>query len=59
MAPLPILPASVPLNVPLPVARLKVMVVALARFAALPLASCGCTVTLKAVPATPVLGTAV
>jgi hypothetical protein len=36
---------------------LKVIVVALDKFAGLPLASCDCTVTLKAVPAVPVLGT--
>ena len=56
---MPMLPASVPLNDPPPVALLKVMVVALARFAGLPPASCDCTVTLKAVPAVPLVGTVV
>jgi hypothetical protein len=36
LAPLPMLPVSVPLSVPPPVALLKVIVVALARFAGLP-----------------------
>jgi len=53
------LPVSVPLNVPAPVALLKVIVVAPARFDGLPLASCDCTVTLKAEPAVPVPGTVV
>ena len=59
LAPTPMLPVSVPLNVPPPVALLNVMMVALARLAGLPEASCACTVTLKAVPAVPVLGTVV
>ena len=50
-------PVSVPLNVPPPDAWLKVIVVLLVGFAGLPLASRDCTVTLKAVPAVPVLGT--
>ena len=53
------LPVSVPLSVPPPVALVKVMVVLLVGLAALPLASCDCTVTLKAVPAVPVEGTTV
>ena len=51
------LPVSVPLSVPLPVALLKVIVVALVGLDGLPLASCDCTVTLKAVPTVPVIGT--
>jgi hypothetical protein len=38
---------------------LKLIVVLLVGLDALPLASCDCTVTLKAVPAVPVLGTVV
>ena len=53
------LPVSVPLNVPPPEALLKVIVVALVGFAGLPLASCYCTVTLKAAPSVPVIGTTV
>jgi hypothetical protein len=53
------LPVSVPLNVPAPDALLKVIVVVLVGLAGLPLASCDCTVTLKAVPAVPVPGTVV
>ena len=54
-----ILPVSVPLKVPLPLALVNVMVVVLPRLDGLPLASWDCTVTLKAVPAIPVLGTVV
>jgi len=56
--PLTILPVKVPLKVPPPVAMLKVIVVVLDTFATLPYASCDCTVTLNAVPAVPVEGTA-
>ena len=59
LALLAMVPVSVPLNEPPPVALLKVMVVVLARVDGLPLASCDCTVTLKAVPAVPVDGTEV
>src|SRR5262245_56890855 len=52
-------PVNVPLSVPLPVALVKVMVVVLVGLLGLPLASCDCTVTLKAVPAVPVVGTEV
>ena len=52
-------PVSVPLSVPAPVALLKVITVLPVGLDVLPLASCDCTVTLNAVPATPVLGTAV
>src|ERR1700722_13500836 len=52
-------PVSVPLSVPPPVALLNVIVVVLVGLDGLPLASCGCTVTLNAVPAVPVLGTVV
>ena len=54
-----IVPVSVPLSVPPPVALLSVIVVLLVGLAGLPLASCDCTDTLNAVPAVPVLGTAV
>ena len=50
-------PVKVPLNEPPPVALDKVIVVPEVTFAGLPLASCDCTVTLKAVPAVPVEGT--
>ena len=53
------LPVSVPLSVPAPVALLRVIVVLLVGLDGLPLASCDCTVTLKAVPAVPVVGTVV
>ena len=59
LAPIPILPVRTPLNVPPPVALLRVMVVALPRFDEFPLASWDSTVTLKAVPAVPVPGTVV
>jgi hypothetical protein len=59
LLPLVILPMSVPLKVPLPLALVNVMVVVLPRLDGLPLASWDCTVTLKAVPAIPVLGTVV
>ena len=59
MALVEIVPVSVPLKVPPPVATLNVIVVLLVGLAGLPLASCDCTVTLKAVPAIPVLGTVV
>ena len=59
LAPAPMLPASNPLNVPLPDALLKVMVVALDKFAGLPKASRDCTVTLKGVPGVPEPGTVV
>jgi len=52
-------PVSVPLNVPPPLALLKVIVVVLVGLEGLLLASCDCTVTLNAVPAIPVLGTVV
>ena len=52
-------PTRVPLNVPAPDAWLNVMVVLLVGLAGLPWSSCACTVTLKAVPAVPVLGTVV
>ena len=55
----PMLPASVPLRVPPPVALLNVIVVVLVGLDGLPFASWDCTVTLKAVPAVPVLGTVV
>jgi hypothetical protein len=54
-----IVPVSVPLSVPPPVALLRVIVVVLVGLDGLPLASCDCTVTLNAVPAVPVLGTVV
>jgi hypothetical protein len=54
-----IVPVSVPLNVPPPVALLKVIVVLLVGLAGLPLPSCDCTVTLKAVPAVPLAGTVI
>src|ERR1017187_4128372 len=54
-----IVPVSVPLSVPPPVALLSVIVVLLDGLFGLPLASCDCTVTLNAVPAVPVLGTVV
>ena len=59
LALVPIVPVSVPLNAPAPDALLKVIVVLLVGFAGLPLASCDCTVTLKAIPAVGVLGSAV
>jgi hypothetical protein len=52
-----IVPVSVPLRVPPPVALLSVIVVLLVGLEGLPLASCDCTVTLNAVPAVPVVGT--
>ena len=53
-------PVSVPLNVPAPDAPLlNVTVVVLVGFAGLLLASCDCTVTLKANPSVPVDGTVV
>ena len=55
----PIVPVSVPLNAPAPVALLRVIVVLLVGLAGVPPASCDCTVTLKAVPAIPLLGTTV
>jgi hypothetical protein len=54
-----IIPVKVPLKEPEPVATLKVMVVLLVGLVGVPLASCDCTVTLKAVPAVPVEGTTV
>ncbi len=52
-----IVPVGVPLRVPPPVALLNAMVVLLVGLDGLPLVSCDCTVTLKPVPAIPVLGT--
>ena len=52
-------PVRVPLSVPPPVALLKLMVVVLEGLLGLPKVSWVCTVTLKAVPAVPVLGTVV
>jgi len=52
-------PVSVPLNEPLPVALLKVIVVVLVGLDGLPSASCDCTVTLKGWPVVPVAGTVV
>src|SRR6266487_1734495 len=53
-------PVTVPLSVPPPLALLKVMVVGLVvGVLGLPKGSCDCTVTLKAVPAVPVDGTVV
>src|SRR6202158_591064 len=54
-----IVPVSVPLSVPPPLALLSVIVVLLVGLDGLPLASCDCTVTLNGVPAVPVLGTVV
>jgi hypothetical protein len=59
LEPLEMFPVSVPLKVPAPETLLKVTVVVLVTLAGLPLASCDCTVTLKAVPAVPVPGTVV
>ena len=53
------LPVSIPLNVPPPLAVLKLIVVLLVGLDGLPSASWDCTVTLKAVPAVPVVGTVV
>jgi hypothetical protein len=52
-------PVRVPLSVPPPVALLKVMVVVLVGLLGLPKGSSDSTVTLKAVPGVPVLGTEV
>ena len=52
-------PVSVPLKLPPPVALLKVIKVEVERLEGLPLASCDCTVTLNAVPAVPEPGTVV
>jgi hypothetical protein len=57
--PFEIVPESVPLSVPAPVAFDKVIAVAGVTFAGFPLESCDWTVTLKAVPAVPVEGTVV
>ena len=54
-----IVPVSVPLNVPPPLALVKVIIVLLVGFDGLPAASCDCTVTLKDVPAVLVPGTLV
>ena len=54
-----IVPVSVPLKLPPPLALLKAIVVLLVGLDGLPLASCDCTDTMKAVPAVPVHGTVV
>lgn len=51
------MPVSVPLRAPPPVAWLSVIVVLLVGLAGFPLASCDWAVTVNAVPATPVAGT--
>ena len=50
-------PVSTPLRLPAPAALVKVIKVSAVGLDTLPLASCDCTVTLKAVPAVPVPGT--
>jgi hypothetical protein len=52
-------PVTVPLRLPAPVAALNVIVVSLLGLAGFPLPSCDSTVTLKLVPAVPVVGTVV
>ena len=56
LLPFGIVPVSVPLRVPPPVALDKVIVVPEVTFAGFPLGSCDWTVTEKAVPAVPVDG---
>ena len=57
LVPLRIVPVSVPLSVPEPLALLRVITVLVVTFAGLLEASRDCTVTLKATPAVPVVGT--
>ena len=57
LVPLRIVPVSVPLSIPEPLATLKIIVVLLVTSAGVLEASCDCTVTLKATPAVPVVGT--
>ena len=59
LLPFGIVPVSVPLRVPPPVALDKVIVVPEVTLDEFPLASCDSTVTLNAVPAVPVVGTVV
>ena len=59
LVPLRIVPVSVPLSVPEPLALLRVIRVLVVTFAGLLKASRDCTVTLKVTPAVPVVGTTV